>query len=86
MYYSQMLLEKPSDWEATFYSIYFKASTCKLGEMESRAYDLYMFNLTKILYNYKSVIDTAKKAQQLIRILDGKVRSVKININLARGI
>lgn len=36
-YYDMILLKKPNDWEAYFYSTYSKASDCKIGEMISYA-------------------------------------------------
>ena len=32
-YYEMILLKKPNDWEAYFYSTYYKASSCRIGEM-----------------------------------------------------
>lgn len=36
-YYDQILIKDPSSWEANFYVVYFKAMSCKLGEIWSAA-------------------------------------------------
>ena len=36
-YYSQLLIEKPDDWEASFYSTLCQAATSKIVEIESIA-------------------------------------------------
>lgn len=37
-YYREILLERPNDWEAQFYSTYCEAFSCKLGEIGNAAY------------------------------------------------
>ena len=37
-YYGEILLEHPNDWEAQFFSAYFEAFGCKLGEIGNAAY------------------------------------------------
>lgn len=39
-YYDMILLKDPSNWEANFYSTYFKCKGCKLGEILTSASDL----------------------------------------------
>lgn len=36
-YYDMILVKDPTSWEAYFYTIYFKATECKVGEMKSAA-------------------------------------------------
>ena len=36
-YYDLIQIENPTDWEASFYSTYFKAMSCKIGEIRSAA-------------------------------------------------
>ena len=36
-YYDLIQIENPTDWEAGFYSTYFKAMSCKIGEIRSAA-------------------------------------------------
>lgn len=36
-YYEQILTEDPNSWEAAFYSVYFKASNCVIGNISSAA-------------------------------------------------
>ncbi len=39
-YYEMVLLEKPSNWEASFYSVYFTALNCTVGNIKSAAYSV----------------------------------------------
>lgn len=34
-YYEMILIENPTDWEASFYSIYYKAMSCKIAQIAS---------------------------------------------------
>ncbi len=36
-YYDELRKERPNDWEANFYAVYYKAYNCKLGEIYSAA-------------------------------------------------
>ena len=36
-YYDMILVRKPNSWEASFFSIYFKAMACKIGQIRSAA-------------------------------------------------
>lgn len=36
-YYEQIILKDPSSWEANFYSVYYKAMSCKISEISSAA-------------------------------------------------
>ncbi len=36
-YYDLIQIENPTDWEASFYSTYYKAMSCKIGEIRSAA-------------------------------------------------
>ncbi len=36
-YYDQILVKDPRSWEATFYTVYFKAMSCKIAEITSAA-------------------------------------------------
>lgn len=36
-YYDMILIKEPSSWEANFFTVYFQAMTCKIGEIASAA-------------------------------------------------
>ena len=36
-YYNQIVVENPDDWEAVFYSTYYTAMECKIGEIATAA-------------------------------------------------
>lgn len=36
-YYSEILVEEPDSWEATFYNVYFRALQCKIGQIGQAA-------------------------------------------------
>ena len=36
-YYNQIVVENPNDWEAVFYSTYYTAMECKIGEIATAA-------------------------------------------------
>ena len=36
-YFDMILIKDPSSWEANFFTVYFKAMTCKIGEIASAA-------------------------------------------------
>ncbi len=36
-YYDMILIKDPTSWEANFFSVYYKAMTCKIGEISSAA-------------------------------------------------
>lgn len=39
-YYDMILIKDPNSWEASFYVVYFKAMSCKLGEISSEAQNI----------------------------------------------
>ena len=39
-YYEMILMKDPTGWEAAFYSVYFKALSCKIIEIESAAHSI----------------------------------------------
>ena len=85
MYYSQILLEKPNDWEATFYSVYFKAASCKLGEMQSEAYDLDKCSISTMklikeqLIGEEQIKAYKEVAQRIIPIVHSYIETATLN-------
>lgn len=39
-YYNMIAIKDPNSWEANFYTIYFRAMSCKIGEIASEAQNI----------------------------------------------
>ncbi len=61
-YYEMILLKDPTSWEANFYSIYFKALKCKIGEISEAATTVKKCIDTTFELICKNVEDTEKNA------------------------
>ena len=40
-YYDMILVEEPNNWEAAFYTVYFRAMQCKIAGIQSAAVELH---------------------------------------------
>lgn len=69
-YYSQILAKDPNSWEAQFYTVYFRARNCKLGEIAIEASNLSQ-NIDPVLRLIKdSDIDSYNQKQIVEEIYD----------------
>ena len=96
-YYEMIILKDPASWEANFYSIYFKALKCKIGEISEAATTVKKCIDTTFELILKNVEDTEKntvirevfyKTEYLINVLDKNVPMSSIsdlNVLLAIG-
>lgn len=69
-YYSQILAKDPNSWEAQFYTVYFRSTNCKLGEIPIAASNLSQ-NIDPVLRLVKdSNVDTFNQREILKEIYD----------------
>lgn len=53
-YYEQIVVKNPTDWEASFYAIYFQAKNCKIGEIGLAA--------SRLTNSMKSILELIKNS------------------------
>ena len=81
-YYDQILVKDPKSWEATFYTVYFKAMSCKIAEITSAATSISnclssVFNLIKD--NVQEEGEDQRKAVQEIFFCCSDIASMLFN-------
>lgn len=64
-YYDMILVKDPSSWEANFYSIYFKAMSCKIAEIQTAAMSVCNC-IESVLNLVKKNVTNAEEQQQVI--------------------
>lgn len=60
-YYREILLERPNDWEAQYYSVYCEAFSCKLGEIGNAAYTV-SNSIPSIFNSIKKYVPNASRS------------------------
>ena len=78
-YYDMILLKDPDSWEANFYTVFFKAMVCKIGDISSEAQnvenclkpvmELIMKTVTDITEQKKVITEVALRTLSISRML-----------------
>lgn len=78
-YYEMILIKDPNSWEANFYTVYFKAMSCKIGEIYNEAnnvnncvkpvLELIKANVKDPSEQQKAVCEVADRTLQLAQML-----------------
>lgn len=64
-YYDQILLKEPNSWEAAYYTVYYKAMNCRLGEIKKFA--IYVTNaLPRVMNLVKSEIVDSDEQKRIV--------------------
>ena len=78
-YYSEVLSYEPNNYEAQFYSLYYSARNCTIGEIESKAYLIYN-GLSSVLELIENNVPEEKKKNAYTEVLLG---TLEISVILA---
>lgn len=81
-YYEMILFENPSDWEANFYTTYFKAMSCKIAHIQSAAISVSNCLDTILELIQKNVTDEIEQAGAVAEVTS---RCVIISTMLFNG-
>lgn len=64
-YYNMIAIKDPNSWEANFYTIYFRAMSCKIGEIASEAQNIAKC-LRSVLHLVKSNISDLSEQDKIV--------------------
>jgi len=79
-YYSEILLQNPNDWEASFYSVYYKAFEAKIAEISNAANSI--SNCLNSTFSLIKDIDKEKQLPAYIEITE-KVKGISVMLSSA---
>lgn len=82
-YYEMILVKDPNSWEANFYTVYFKALSCKIGEIFGEANNVNnciapVFDLIK-----KNVKDSKKQQDAVVEVVNRSLNIAQMLYNAA---
>ena len=84
-YYDMILIKDPSSWEANFFAVYFKAMTCKPGEIESAATAVSDCIYATFALIRDHVADTEARRQAVVEVKENAHAISRILFNAARN-
>lgn len=82
-YYEMILMKDPSSWEANFYTVYFQAMSCKIGEIPTAATSVNncISNTFKLIKENVSDVEERKRAISEVYNKAKKVSDMLFNAN-----
>ena len=81
-YYNEIRLYAPNDWEAAFYSVYYTAMSCTIGEIESAAY-LIANSIPSVISLIRDHVESQKQNKIYIEIATEAQHVAKLLFNAA---
>lgn len=78
-YYDMILVKEPQNWEAAFYSVYFKASDCMVGKIGSSAQSVNKC-LNNVFELIKNNVSDKNEQIEIVKEIDSKCKSISYDM------